>query len=137
MSFGFQYQWSCTTQSSPEVDVIYALARSEFPAALEAKFNEFPAALIATHGKDLTVNASSPSSGTSTPKGAAPTPVSSALAPAPAAAAAPSSMKKVAVNTDKVVVEATFMASSADIFSLLTDEKRIPSWSRAAAQVSI
>jgi len=36
-----------------------------------------------------------------------------------------------------VEVEATFHASADDLFSLLTDEKRIPTWSRAQAKVTL
>lgn len=41
------------------------------------------------------------------------------------------------VNTSTVEVEATFMASADDLFSLFTDEKRIPVWTRASAQASL
>jgi activator of HSP90 ATPase len=34
-----------------------------------------------------------------------------------------------------VVKEATFMAAADDLFGLFTDERRIPSWTRAPAQV--
>lgn len=41
------------------------------------------------------------------------------------------------INTSTIEVEATFHASADDLFSLLTDEKRIPMWSRAPAKVSL
>ena len=40
-----------------------------------------------------------------------------------------------AVNATTVSVEAAFMASADDLFSILTDEKRIPAWTRAPAKV--
>ena len=40
------------------------------------------------------------------------------------------------MNTSTVEVEATFMAAADDLFSLFTDEKRIPFWTRAPAQAS-
>ena len=45
-------------------------------------------------------------------------------------------MKKAekAHNTTTVTVDAHFMAAADDLFSLLTDEKRIPQWTRAPAQ---
>jgi activator of HSP90 ATPase len=42
--------------------------------------------------------------------------------------------KAKAVNTSDVKKSATFMAAADDLFSLLTDEKRIPMWTRAPAQ---
>lgn len=114
---------------------LYQLAKSKLPALLEAKFSDFPAALIATHSKDITVDGSSPSSGTSTPK-TVNVPVQASAMASSEVTAGSTTKKSVALNTDRVIVEATFMASSADIFSLLTEEKRIPAWSRAAAQVS-
>jgi hypothetical protein len=39
------------------------------------------------------------------------------------------------LSVAQVSVEATFMASAEDLFGLLTDERRIPLWSRDAAKV--
>ena len=39
------------------------------------------------------------------------------------------------VNSTTVTVDATFMAAADDLFSLFTDEKRIPMWTRNAAKV--
>jgi len=41
---------------------------------------------------------------------------------------------KKSVNTSVVEVEANFQASADDLYSILTDEKRIPAWSRAPAK---
>lgn len=46
-------------------------------------------------------------------------------------------MEKNKVNAALVEVEATFQAAADDLFSLLTDEKRIPAWSRAPAKVRL
>jgi activator of Hsp90 ATPase protein 1 len=115
------------------VDALYALAKTRLPVILKAKLSEFPNALIDTHGKDLTV--SGEPSRSSTPhvqgQGDAPGPVSTTTAankPAPAP-------KAKAINTETVVVSASFQASADDLFNILTDEKRIPHWSRAPAQV--
>ena len=43
--------------------------------------------------------------------------------------------KEKAINTSQVSVDATFAASADDLYSILTDEKRIPAWSRASAKV--
>ncbi|KAH8099599.1 activator of Hsp90 ATPase [Cristinia sonorae] len=128
----YVYNWSLTTSSSPAVDALFKLAKSRLPAVLEAKLSQFPAAIIDTHGKDLQVNSAQPSR-TGTPAPAA----ASSSAPAPAVTAAKPAVKKTpakSVNSTTVKVDATFMASADDIFSLLTDEKRIPSWTRAPAK---
>lgn len=112
---------------------MFKLAKARLPAALEAKFAEFPVALVQTHGKDIQVGTPS-ASGTSTPAtgGAAP-----ANGAAKAEAAKPVQATKPAAKTlnySTVETEASFMASAADLFSLLTDEARIPAWTRAPAQ---
>lgn len=122
------------------MDAIYALARTRLPTALETKFAEFPVALIATHGKDLTVSAQ-PSRATTPAPGAAATTTASSSTPAPSrsAAAGPQVSKRKeevqTTNTTTVTISASFMAAADDLFSLLTDEKRIPSWTRNAAKV--
>ncbi|KAI0647574.1 activator of Hsp90 ATPase [Trametes meyenii] len=132
----YVYEWSLSTDRSPAVDALFQLAKKHLPPALEAKFSAFPAAIVDTHGKDLTVSADPSRQGT----------------PAPAASAAKSTtvqndaaLKKKAegagvtksggqaVNTTSLTVEAQFMAPADDLFSLLTDEKRIPQWTRAPA----
>jgi activator of HSP90 ATPase len=125
-----QYEWSITTPSSPAVNALYALAKKKLPVALETKFSTFPSALLDAHGKDLTVAGyDSPSvSGTATPAAA---PKSAASAPVSVSKAAE---KAKAVNTSDIKTEATFMAESNDLFSLLTDEGRIPAWTRAPAK---
>ena len=113
---------------------MYQLARSRLPELLRAKLAEFPGALIDTHGRDITVSADPSRTGT-------PTPATTAAAPATAASASTPAQKPKApakaFNTSKVEVNATFQASAADLFNLLTDEKRIPQWTRAPAVVCI
>ncbi|KAF9449585.1 hypothetical protein P691DRAFT_790771 [Macrolepiota fuliginosa MF-IS2] len=127
----FVYEWSLSTSPSPEVNAVYALAKKSLPSALEAKFATFPQAIIDTHGKDLTVSAQPSRTGTPAP---------SAAADKPAASVARSALSQpirsgaeAAVNTTTVTVSATFQAAADDLFSLLTDEKKIPSWTRAPA----
>ena len=136
-----QYEWSLSTARSPAVDALFSLAKSRLPSALEAKFAAFPAAIIDTHGKDLTVSAQAYRQGTPAPSASA---SGSVAAGKPATDAA---LKKKAdgpgvargaskaTNTTTVTVEANFMAAADDLFSLLTDEKRIPQWTRAPAKV--
>jgi len=111
------------------VDALFAFVKTHLPPALEAKFSEFPVAIIDVHGKDLTV--SGESSGTATPAPAATASSASASTTVPR----PAPAKKTQLNTSTVVKDASFMAAADDLFSLFTDEKRIPSWTRAPAQV--
>ncbi|KAI0819058.1 activator of Hsp90 ATPase [Irpex lacteus] len=131
----YVWEWSLTTDRNAAVEKVYALAKSKLPVALEAKLSEFPSAIINTHGKDLTVSADPSRSGTPAPAAAVPAASSSSTASAAAAAPKPA-VKKPAknVNTASITVDAGFMASADDLFSILTDEKRIPQWTRAPAQ---
>ncbi|KAF8197507.1 activator of Hsp90 ATPase [Pholiota molesta] len=128
----FLFNWTLLTDSSPEVDAVFTLARTRLPAALEAKLATFPSAIIETHGKDLTVSAE-PSRAATPSTTTAPTPV----IPVASSSSAPPKLKAPEVknvNTTTVEVQADFQASAADLFSLLTDEKRIPAWTRAPAK---
>ena len=111
---------------------MFNLAKSRLPVALEAKFAEFPVALIDTHGKDLTVSGEPSRAGTPAGNG-------TTNAPAIASTSTPTAppAKQIALNTKTVRVKATFQASADDLFSLLTDDKRIPLWTRAPAQVCL
>lgn len=125
-----QYQWSENEETSPAVTALYALAKERLPAALETKFAEFPVAIIEKHGKDLTVSAQPSRTGTPAPLAA-----SGRAAPSVPALANPEVATKTALNTSKIVKEATFMAAADDLFGLLTDPQRIPLWTRAPAEV--
>lgn len=119
-----------TTSTSKEVDALYRQVRARLPSALEKIFNSFPAAMIDTHGRDIQIGTPG-ASGTSTPvtSGVA----TSATPTSTATAAAKPEPKAKKLNTSSVKATATFAASADDLFSLLTDEKRIPAWSRAPA----
>ena len=127
-----KYQWSLISPSSPESTALFALAKEKLPTALETKFASFPVDLIDTHGKDIIVGSNQPS------RTGSPAPQSSTAVPANNIALG--STKKAnsppKINVSVVEVEATFHASADDLFSLLTDEKRIPMWTRASAKVN-
>jgi activator of HSP90 ATPase len=114
---------------------LFTLARTRLPTALEAKLAAFPSAIVDTHGKDLTISADPSRTGTPAPSGAASAPAPAASTASTAAAPKPKATEKPKVNSTTIVVEADFRASADDLFSLLTDEKRIPAWTRAPAQV--
>ena len=132
IQFATKYNWTLSTESSKPVDAIYRLAKKRLPVALETKFAEFPAAIVETHGRDLTV--STEPSRTGTP--VQPTNATSTTTSAPKPVVRSPPPKATTVNTSTVEVEATFMAAADELFSLFTDEKRIPVWTRAPAQVS-
>ncbi|KAG6910285.1 hypothetical protein DXG01_011682 [Tephrocybe rancida] len=127
----YVYDWSVSTGRTPAVDALFSLAKSKLPAALEAKFAEFPVALVDTHGKDLTVSADPSRTGTPAPSNGATPALASSSSPAPVT---PKKVEPQKLNTKTVNVEATFQAPADDLFTLLTDEKRIPIWTRAPAQ---
>jgi len=129
----YVYDWTLSTESSKPVDDLYQLAKKRLPVALEAKFAEFPAAIIEAHGKDLTVSAEPSRTGTPVQSMNA-TSTTTAAIPGPKPVVKSPPPKPKTVNTSTVEVEATFMATADDLFSLFTDEKRIPVWTRASAQ---
>ena len=110
-----------------------SLVKKQFPDILSAKFNTLRPALIEAHGQPGEAQGTGAgASGASTP----------AYAPAPPAkdAAAPKKeqkeQKKSVGETKTVEVEAELQASGEDLWGLLTEEGKIPMWSRSAAQVS-
>jgi len=129
----YTYNWTISTKSSKPVDALFRLAKEKLSVALETKFAEFPAAIIETHGKDLTVSAEPSRTGTPVQPTNA-TSTATAATPAPKSAAKSLPPKTKLLNTSTVEVEATFMAAADELFSLFTDENRIPMWTRAPAQ---
>ncbi|KAI0672691.1 activator of Hsp90 ATPase [Trametes maxima] len=132
----YVYEWSLSTDRSPAVDALFQLAKKHLPPALEAKFSSFPAAIVDTHGKDLTVSTDPSRQGTPAPTASAAkstTVQNDAALKKKAEGAGAAKSGGQAVNTTSLTVEAQFMAPADDLFSLLTDEKRIPQWTRAPA----
>ncbi|KIJ16962.1 hypothetical protein PAXINDRAFT_168398 [Paxillus involutus ATCC 200175] len=124
------YEWSESGTAVAAVTALYAFAKARLPAALEAKFAEFPVAIIDKHGKDLTVSGEPSRAGTPAPASGPNVVSGSTFSSTPAP---PKPVAKT-LNTSKIIKEASFMAAADDLFGLLTDEKRIPSWTRAPAQ---
>lgn len=118
------------------MDALYNLTKTRLPIVIKEKLAEFPNALIDTHGKDLTVSGEPsrsstphvPGQGASSSASEQTTTDQKMNKPVPAP-------KAKAINTETVAISASFQASADDLFSILTDEKRIPHWSRAPAQV--
>ncbi|EPS98971.1 hypothetical protein FOMPIDRAFT_1125222 [Fomitopsis schrenkii] len=129
----YVYEWSLTSPSSPAADALLALAKKSIPSALEKKFTEFAAAIIDTHGKDLQVSTSAQPSRQGTPAPSGTSASTASAKPSASGSAAPAKKAAAKVNTTSVNAEANFMAAADDLFDLLTNEKRIPLWTRAPA----
>jgi activator of HSP90 ATPase len=136
-SSDYQFFWSITSGSSAAVQALVAMAKTRTPPILEEIFNRFPAALIETHGKDLTVSADPSRAGTPAPAAPAASGAAVSSSTSTSTSAVPpvkKEVKKATINSATVTVEGSFMAAADDLFSLLTDEKRIPVWTRAPAK---
>lgn len=132
----YTYMWEISSPSdrNAAVESLFTLVKTKMPALLEEKFAKLPIDLIEIHGKDLTVSTDPSRSGTPAPSPAAPSVAASTSSASTAGPTVKQAQKTNAMNTTTVFTEATFMAAADDLFSLLTDEKRIPTWSRAAAK---
>ncbi|KAI5450349.1 Co-chaperone [Naganishia albida] len=120
----YTFEWSSTSSA------FRSFLQSALQPILIQKFNEFPKILVATHGNDM----ASSESGTATP-------VATKYSPAPpgevrAKAAETKAASSNVVNTSTVTVEARLQASAEDMYMFLSDEKRIPMWSRSAAKMT-
>ncbi|KAG8848573.1 hypothetical protein FRB91_008242 [Serendipita sp. 411] len=138
----YVYEYTIGTSSGDNklVNALVARVKALLPPLLEEKFKVFPQAILDVHGKDLTVvpseNDTPGGSGTATPAQVAPsaTTTKPSLSNSKSAAGASKSNTINVLNTATVKVSSRFMASAEDLYGLLTDESRIPTWSRAAAQ---
>ncbi|CDO70015.1 hypothetical protein BN946_scf184354.g17 [Trametes cinnabarina] len=132
----YVYEWKLDTERSPAVDALFSLAKSRLPAALEEKFSAFPNAIINTHGRDLQVSAEPSRQGSPAPSSNAPSASKASDATLKKRADGSGAVKGAGkpVNTTRVTVEANFAASADDLFGILTDESRIPHWTRAPAK---
>lgn len=108
-------------------DAYRTFLRSAFPPLLAEKFNAFPKILIDTHGGP------SANSGSTTPD--------VTEAPSSSSTSVPEKKveekKSVVGGTSSVEVESRLAASADDMWAFLTDEKRVPAWTRAPAKVSV
>ncbi|WVQ99307.1 hypothetical protein IAU59_006439 [Kwoniella sp. CBS 9459] len=139
----YVFEWSVTSSSSGPSSELLSYIKSSFPSVLADRMNTFRADLLAAHGNPTSADASPSPSGTSTPAAAA-TGSSSSYAPAPPTKAPepkkeeqPKEQKKDVGKTVTVEVKADLQASADDLWSLLTDENKIPMWSRSAAKISL
>ena len=114
---------------------MFTLAKLRLPKVLETKLSGFPVVIIDVHGKDLTVSADPSRSGTPAPGTSTSAPVAAVASSSSSIPVAKPKARVKNVNSATVVVDADFQASAEDLFGLLTDQKRIPTWTRAPAEV--
>ncbi|KAG8814686.1 hypothetical protein FRC17_001007 [Serendipita sp. 399] len=142
----YTYEFTMGTSSGDRnlVNALFARVKTLLPPLLEEKFRSFPEAILEAHGKDLTVvpsesNTPGGGSGTATPAlvPASTSTNSKSTSTSTSKATAKSVKTTNVINTATVKVSSRFMASADDLFTLLTDEARIPTWSRASAQSSL
>ena len=133
--FDDQYEFSLIKDDS-----FRSFLRAGFPPVLEEKFGLFPKVLVEKHGQPSTTTASA--SGTSTPGDitveAEPVPASQSTSTSTSAQGNKpivEEKKSVVGGTSSVEVESRLAASAEDMWAFLTDEKRVPMWTRAPAKV--
>lgn len=95
--------------------------------------------MISVHGKDLLQDTNgSPSTGgmsTSSQSTNLSTAVPKASSVAPTKSSSATTSKTKAGNTTTVKVDAAFAISANDLFELMTDESKVPAWTRNPAKV--
>ncbi|KAI5479570.1 high-glucose-regulated protein 8 [Pseudohyphozyma bogoriensis] len=130
-----EYVFNSTVESSgKEAEAFNRIAKKELANALRPKFQRFPKVMVEVHGKDLLSEAaadSEPSSGAATPVSAP----STSATPAAAAGSSVSVDPKAKFNTATVKASGEFACTAEDLFNFLTDEAKIPAWSRNPAQM--
>ncbi|CAH7671772.1 activator of Hsp90 ATPase [Phakopsora pachyrhizi] len=118
-------------------------ARTVLSSPMRKVFQAFPKAMVKTHGAGFyKENGISPgttpsASGTSTPQPnpSLKTKTAPTTAPVPVDDPSTKSGKGEAINTTTVRIEGQFMCSAADLFDFLTNEAKIPIWSRNPAKM--
>ncbi|KAL8292992.1 hypothetical protein RQP46_000686 [Phenoliferia psychrophenolica] len=130
----YVFQSTLDTGSGKEAEAFNKIAKKALADKLRKIFQKFPAAMIETHGKDLLADDgeddSAPASGASTP---APTKAAPAVSGAPSKATG--SDGKATFNTAIVKADAEYACTSNDLFDFLSDETKIPLWSRNPAKM--
>ncbi|KAK4701521.1 activator of Hsp90 ATPase protein 1, partial [Phenoliferia sp. Uapishka_3] len=133
----YVFQSTLDTGTGQEAEAFNKVAKKALADKLRRKFPAFAPAMIEVHGKDLLaddgVDDSASASGASTPS-------------APASKATPASVAqtvqkpvgadgKATFNTAIVKADAEFACTADDLFNFLTDETKIPLWSRNPAKM--
>lgn len=135
----YEFQSSLESPSSKEADAFHKTAKKGLADKLRPIFSRFPKALVDTHGKDLLADAeagSEATSGGSTPAQSAnkstPT-VPSATTVASGSASSSKASDSAPFNTSVVRTSGEFASDAEGLFDVLTNEAKIPMWSRNLA----
>ncbi|GAA5920187.1 hypothetical protein JCM1841_006637 [Sporobolomyces salmonicolor] len=135
----YRFESSLTSGSGREAEAFHTVAKKALADKLRAKFQQFPKAMIDTHGKDLLADAAAAASASGDASSGAPTPTSSAPAPAPASSIASSAAAKpkpASVHTATVRATGEFQCDAESLFDFLTNAQKIPLWSRNPAKMA-
>lgn len=140
----YVFNFTVTSTSTPASEALLKHIKTAFPPLLTSKFNAFRPALIEAHGQPSSSAESPSASGASTPLPAT-SAASGSYKPAPPGetkAETPAKEEKKAGSslvgdTKTVVADAELRISAADLWGLLTEESKIPMWSRSAAQIKL
>ncbi|KAK4058692.1 Co-chaperone [Microbotryomycetes sp. JL221] len=134
----YQFTSSLDSASSKEADAFHKTAKRSLADKLRPIFAKFPKALVDTHGKDLLTDAandgSAQTSGASTP---AATSGSKSTPTVPSAATVSAGTNKAPFNTSVVKASGDFASDAEGLFDVLTNEQRIPMWSRNPAHFKL
>ncbi|KAH8917892.1 hypothetical protein BT69DRAFT_1313646 [Atractiella rhizophila] len=136
----YTFEYTCNSSKKEAKDLFENNVKKTLSKALRAKFHEYPKVLMETHGNQMIVDPNSisqPPSGAQTPAGTAPSPGPSASpAPSGSAGVKPSTKtESAALNTSTVKVDGAFMVTAEDLWSFLTDETKVPMWTRNPAKI--
>lgn len=122
--------------SSKKAAHFHGVAKKQLANKLRPIFQKFPRAMIETHGKDILAaaeDAANASSGATTPSAPSAPTQTGPTKPATAAGGAANEAKT--VNSTTVKVEDEFQVTAEDLFELLTNEQKIPMWTRNPAKM--
>ena len=139
----YVFQATIDDTESKEGPAFLKIAKKTLGDKLRPLFQQYPKAMLETHGQDLLANDgdSAPSSGATTPAVAATkstASVSSTTAPSTTvkSTSAATSVSGLSFNTSTVKVDGEFQCSAEDLFDFLTNPAKIPLWSRNPAKMA-
>lgn len=135
----YQFTSSIDTGSGSEAETFNKTAKKKLADKLRPIFQEFPKAMLDTHGKDLLADAAASEantpSGASTPAAPASAPKSTATVPSVSDLSIGSSGKKASIRTAVVKASGEFASDAEGLFDFLTNPDKIPLWSRNPAKM--
>ncbi|SCV69539.1 BQ2448_2559 [Microbotryum intermedium] len=136
------YVFTSTLDSAAtkKADAYNTIARKALANKLRPIFQRFPAELIETHGKDLLSDvdggsgAGSGASTPATPSSAGAANQSKPTVPSGSSVSVGTAKRRKSFNTAVVKAEGEFMCDASTLWEFLTNEQKIPLWSRNPAK---